>query len=85
MKKDDPPSLAEADVALLRFEQKWPSPSWAKSTRMRPELGLTMARYQQLLRHLVTDPRTVEAFPDVCASVLRRRARDEARRASRSF
>jgi len=45
MKKDHRPPLASADMALLRFEQTWPGPLWAKTTKMRPELGMTMARY----------------------------------------
>lgn len=85
MKKDDRPPLGPAEVALLSFERKWPGPSWAKTTKLRPELGLTMARYQQRLTALVADPRAVEAFPDVCSAVLRRCAEEEGRRASRSF
>jgi hypothetical protein len=85
MKKCERQPLAAADVALLRFEQRWPGPSWAKTTKLRPELGLTMARYQQRLTALMADPRAVEAFPDVCSAVLRRRAQEEERRASRSF
>jgi hypothetical protein len=85
MKKDDRPPLAPADVALLRFERRWPGPSWGKTTKLRPELGLTMARYQQRLTALIADPQAVEAFPDVCSAVLRRRERDAAARSSRSF
>ena len=85
MKKDDRPPLAPADVALLRFEQRWPGPSWAKTTKMRPELGVTMARYQQRLAVLVRDPRAVEAFPEVCAAYVRRAEMNASARSSRSF
>lgn len=85
MKKVDVPPLSEADVALLMFERRWPGPSWAKTTKLRPELGLTVARYQQRLRLLVADPRAVEAFPEVCSAYLRREERQAASRASRTF
>jgi hypothetical protein len=85
MKKDDLVPLSAADVAVLRFEREWPGPSWGKTTKLRPVLGLTMARYQQRLGVLVSDQRALEAFPDVCLAVVRRREQGAASRGSRTF
>ena len=82
------PSLPDADVHLLRFEEQWPREVPGREMARRRLLGMSQARYLQRLVVLVTDPRAVEMFPQVCARVVRRQERaaaDRAERRVRSF
>jgi hypothetical protein len=79
----DAVSLTAEELAVLRFEEKWPAESGAKEAARRRLFPLSQPRYLQVLHRLVVDERAVSAHPQVCARVVRRmelaRARREAR------
>ncbi|MEU4213372.1 DUF3263 domain-containing protein [Streptomyces sp. NPDC026206] len=68
---EDRGELSERDVAVLALErQSWPGPG-AKERAVRERLGITPARYYQLLNALLDDPRALAHDP-VTVNRLRR-------------
>lgn len=63
--------LTQQDRAILELEQAYPRLTGKKQDAIRHELDLTLTRYQQRLRWLVTQPEAVSAYPMVCARVQR--------------
>ncbi|MFD8997840.1 DUF3263 domain-containing protein [Streptomyces abikoensis] len=69
--------MSERDLAVLALERRsWPGPG-AKERVVRERLGITPARYYQLLNALLDDPRALAHDP-VTVNRLRR-LRDERR------
>ena len=56
-------SLTEREVSILEFEQRWVSRSGVKEEAIRVELGLSAARYYQLLNALIDTPAAVTHDP----------------------
>ncbi len=73
--------LAERDRAMLDFEARWLRHSGAKEEAIRAELGVTPARYYQLLTRLIDTVPALEHDPLLVGRL--RRARD-AHRAQRA-
>lgn len=73
--------LSDRDRALLDFESRWDGHSGAKEEAVRAQLGLTPARYYQLLGRLVETADAV-AYDPVLVHRLRR-LRDQQERARR--
>lgn len=67
--------LSERDRRLLEFESRFPAHGAAKEEALRSELGLTPARYYQLLGRLVETAEAL-AFDPLLVHRLRR-LRDE--------
>ena len=71
-------ALSDRDRAVLEFEQTWWTTPGPKGAAIRARLGLSPARYRQVLATLV-DSEEAEAFDPLVIRRLRRR-RDEQRR-----
>lgn len=61
---------------LLTFEHAWPRHDGRKETAIRRELGITPARYYQLLNRAARSSEGVEADPLTARSVRERAGRD---------
>lgn len=55
--------LSDRDRQLLDFEGRWNGHSGAKEEAVRSDLGLTPARYYQLLSRLIDDADALAAEP----------------------
>lgn len=55
--------LSDRDLAMLDFEAHRPVHDGAKEERIRRELGVTPARYYQLLGRLLDEPAALEHDP----------------------
>jgi hypothetical protein len=77
-----PVPLTDRDRALLEFEAEWRRHVGAKEEAIRADLGLSPARYYQLLGRLI-DTTDAQEFDPMLVKRLRRirDARQEARRA----
>ena len=64
-------ALTDRDRALLAFEEAWPRHSGAKEEAIRRELGVSPARYYQVLGRLV-DTQTALAHDPLLVGRLRR-------------
>jgi hypothetical protein len=74
--------LSERDRAILGFEAQWQRHAGAKEEAIRSELGLTPARYYQLLGRLIDTAPALEHDPMLVKRLRRLRdARVQARRA----
>jgi len=72
--------LTDRDRALLAFEAEWRRHAGAKEEAIRVELGLSPARYYQLLGRLIDTVEALEHDPMLVKRLRRvRDARDEAR------
>jgi hypothetical protein len=72
--------LSERDQAILAFERQWWSHAGAKEEAIRVRLGLSAARYYQLLGALIDSPLALAADPMLVKRLQRmRQARNEAR------
>ena len=67
--------LTDRDRAILDFEGVWPRHVGAKEEAIRVELGLTPARYYQLLGRLIDTAEALEHDPMLVKRL--RRIRDE--------
>lgn len=77
--------LSDRDRALLEFEAEWRRHAGAKEEAIRSELGLSPARYYQLLGRLIDTVEALEHDPMLVKRLRRvRDARDEAREARAS-
>jgi hypothetical protein len=76
--------LSDRDVRILELERRdWRSPG-AKELAVRTELGLSSARYYQVLNALLDSPAALRADPMLVKRLRRiREARIDARRARR--
>lgn len=72
--------LSDRDRALLEFEAEWRRHAGAKEEAIRSELGLSPARYYQLLGRLIDTVEALEHDPMLVKRLRRvRDARDAAR------
>lgn len=72
--------LSDRDRALLEFEAEWRRHAGAKEEAIRAELGLSPARYYQLLGRLIDTVDALEHDPMLVKRLRRvRDARDEGR------
>lgn len=80
-----PVPLTDRDRALLEFEAEWRRHVGAKEEAIRADLGLSPARYYQLLGRLI-DTTDAQEFDPMLVKRLRRirDARQQARRARAS-
>ncbi|GGH43790.1 DUF3263 domain-containing protein [Microbacterium album] len=73
--------LSDRDRAILAFEAEWRRHGGAKEEAIRARLGLTPARYYQLLGRLIDAPEAIAADPLLVGRLRRQRdARLAARR-----
>jgi hypothetical protein len=73
-------ALSERDAAILAFEQQWWKHAGAKEEAIRTELGVSAARYYQLLGALIDSPVALASDPMLVKRLQRmRHARAEAR------
>lgn len=63
--------LSDRDRALLDFEAEWPRHAGAKEEAIRVDLGLSPARYYQLLGRLI-DTTDAQQYDPMLAGRLRR-------------
>ena len=78
-------ALSERERALLDFEQRAPASPGQKEAAVRRELGLTTARYQQMLGSLLDRPAALAYSPMLVGRLLRLRDERSRARAARSF
>jgi hypothetical protein len=80
---DERPELDDRQLAILQFEQRFPQQSGEKDQAIRLELGLSAARYYQLLNALIDSPAAIVHDPMLVRRLHRvREARMSARAAS---
>jgi hypothetical protein len=60
---DGVPGLTERERDILAFEHRWWAHAGAKDEAIRAELGLTPARYYQLLNAVIDSPAAVRHDP----------------------
>ena len=77
--------LSERDRAILDLEQSAPDAGRRKEASIRRELGLSTARYQQLLNSLIDRPAALAYAPMLVGRLLRLRDARSHARATRSF
>ncbi|MEO6199701.1 MAG: DUF3263 domain-containing protein [Cryobacterium sp.] len=76
----EPASLSARDEAILGFESQWWKHAGAKEQAIRAELGLSAARYYQLLGSLIDSPLALARDPMLVKRLHRMRdARSQAR------
>lgn len=81
----EPVPLDDRDRALLRFEGEWHRHGGAKEEAIRSELGMSPARYYQLLGRLIDTSAALESDPMLVKRLRRLRdARQQARLARAS-
>jgi len=85
MREDEVTTLTERDRRLLEFEQDAPVSVARKEAAIRKELGLTAARYQQLLGSLIEKPAALAYAPMLVARLLRLRDSRAEARSARTF
>ena len=77
-----PEALTERDEAILAFERLWWRHAGAKEQAIRQDLGLSAARYYQLLGALIDSQAALAHDPMLVSRLQRLRdARTDARRA----
>ena len=74
--------LTDSERAILAFEAEWRRHAGAKEEAIRAELGLTPARYYQLLGRLIDTEAALAHAPMLVARL--RRIRDDRRSARES-
>ncbi|MBW3557014.1 MAG: DUF3263 domain-containing protein [Actinobacteria bacterium] len=72
-------ALSARDIAIIDFERTWWLEPGPKEQAIRVQLGLSPARYYQLLNHLIDRPEAHEYDPLVVRRL--RRLRERRRRA----
>lgn len=65
------PALSDRDAAILSFEASWPRHSGAKEEAIRAQLGITPARFYQLLGRII-DTESALAHDPLLVGRLRR-------------
>jgi hypothetical protein len=70
---DAPPGLSARDAAVLRFEQRTWRYRAAKDEAIRAELGISPARYYQVLNALIESPAALAADPVLVGRLARLR------------
>ncbi|WP_217181949.1 DUF3263 domain-containing protein [Streptomyces sp. AC495_CC817] len=76
--------LTERDRAILAMETAWPRHSGAKEEVIRAQLGMSAARYYQLLGRLIESEVALEYDPLLIGRLRRIRDSRAVRRASRT-
>ncbi|MFI8631369.1 DUF3263 domain-containing protein [Microbacterium sp. NPDC077663] len=76
--------LSDRDRAVLDFESQWPGHSGAKEEALRAELGLTPARYYQLLGRILDSADAVSYDPVLVHRLRRLQVAQERERRSRA-
>lgn len=75
------PALADRDIQILAFEQKWWKHAGAKEQAIRDTFSLSATRYYQLLNALLDNPAALEHDPVLIGRLRRlRTARARTRR-----
>ncbi len=77
-------TLSERDRAILDFEGEWRRHAGAKEEAVRAELGLTPARYYQLLGRLIDTSEALEYDPMLVKRLRRLRDHRSAERDART-
>ena len=75
--------LTDRDRAILALEAAWPRHSGAKEEAIRTRLGMSPARYYQLLGRLIDSEQALEHDPMLVRRLRRLRERRTDQRASR--
>ncbi|TPW72864.1 DUF3263 domain-containing protein [Schumannella sp. 10F1B-5-1] len=81
----DPDALTDAERRVLDFERDWIGRSGAKESAIRTELGLTSARYHQLLHAAIDRPDALAEDPLLVRRLQRLRESRTRARAARTF
>ncbi|KAA0962869.1 MULTISPECIES: DUF3263 domain-containing protein [Microbacterium] len=76
--------LSERDRAILALETAWPRHGGAKEETIRTQLGMSAARYYQLLGRLIDSDAALEYDPMLVRRLRRIRDSRSFRRASRA-
>lgn len=76
--------LSERDRAILALETAWPRHGGAKEETIRTQLGMSAARYYQLLGRLIDSDAALEYDPMLVRRLRRIRDSRSLRRASRA-
>ncbi|MBO9626790.1 MAG: DUF3263 domain-containing protein [Microbacterium sp.] len=76
--------LSERDRAVLAMETAWPRHSGAKEEAVRAQLGMSAARYYQLLGRLVDSEAALEYDPMLIGRLRRIRDARALRRSART-
>lgn len=77
-KRDAQAPLDEREVAILHFEREWWKHPGRKDVAIRERLGLSSARYHQVLNRLIERPEALAYDPMLVRRL--RRLREERRR-----
>ncbi|GAB3410288.1 hypothetical protein GCM10027515_30440 [Schumannella luteola] len=77
--------LTDAERRVLDFERDWIGRGGAKEAAIRSELGLTSARYHQLLHSAIDRPDALAADPLLVRRLQRLRTARTRARAARTF
>ena len=80
-----PAALSERDLAVLAFERQWWRHVGAKEEAIRSELGLSSARYYQVLGALIDEPAALAHDPMLVNRLQRMRGARAESRARRSI
>ncbi|TPW75554.1 DUF3263 domain-containing protein [Schumannella soli] len=78
-------ALTDAERRVLDFEREWIGRGGAKEAAIRSELGLTSARYHQLLHSAIDRPEALAADPLLVRRLQRLRTARTRARAARTF
>ena len=81
----DGAELSERDLAILAFENQWFKHAGAKEQAIRADLGLSAARYYQVLSALIDRPAALVHDPMLIKRLLRMREARASARAKRSL
>lgn len=81
----DDAELGDRDLELLEFERRWPERVGSKEAAIRAELGLSSARYYQLLYTLIERPSALRHDPLLVRRLQRLRDSRVRARRSRTF
>ena len=79
-----PDPLDDRDRAILAFEAEWRRHAGAKEDAIRADLGMSPARYYQLLSRLLDSPAALEHDPMLIKRLRRLRDARERSRLARS-
>lgn len=78
-------ALSERELAILAFESHWFKHAGAKEQAIRSELGLSAARYYQVLGSIIDRPAALAHDPMLVKRLLRMRTARAQARARRSL
>ncbi|GAA4159612.1 DUF3263 domain-containing protein [Gryllotalpicola daejeonensis] len=78
------PQLTDLEVAVLDFEREWLQGPAAKEQAIRSQLGLSGARYYQILGRLIETPAALSYDPLLVRRLLRQRDERREHRAART-